>query len=67
MMPCFDTYMRYVYFVPIKMLFRYLDLVLIHYPKADASKNNDPRNPENRKDAYLELEKLKGNHFNIVS
>ncbi|VDK62599.1 unnamed protein product [Onchocerca ochengi] len=37
----------------------YLDLVLIHYPKADTSKNDDPRNPENRKDAYLELEKLK--------
>ncbi|KAL3982345.1 Aldo/keto reductase family protein [Acanthocheilonema viteae] len=40
----------------------YLDLVLIHYPKANLSKNNDPRNPENRKDAYLELEKLKGEH-----
>ncbi|VDK77578.1 unnamed protein product [Litomosoides sigmodontis] len=38
----------------------YLDLVLIHYPKADVCKNNDPRNSENRKDAYLELEKLKG-------
>ncbi|VIO86925.1 Uncharacterized protein BM_BM4305 [Brugia malayi] len=40
----------------------YLDLVLIHYPKADISKNNDPRNQENRKDAYLELEKLKDEH-----
>uniref|UniRef100_A0A915PIJ1 NADP-dependent oxidoreductase domain-containing protein n=1 Tax=Setaria digitata TaxID=48799 RepID=A0A915PIJ1_9BILA len=37
----------------------YLDLVLIHYPKPDTSKNDDPRNPESRKIAYLELEKLK--------
>lgn len=49
------------------MLFRYLDLVLIHYPKADVCKNDDPRNSKNRKDAYLELEKLKGNYFKIVS
>ncbi|MCP9265907.1 Aldose reductase B [Dirofilaria immitis] len=41
---------------------KYLDLVLIHYPKANGSENNDPRNPENRKDAYLELEKLKNEH-----
>ncbi|CAG9533900.1 unnamed protein product [Cercopithifilaria johnstoni] len=40
----------------------YLDLVLIHYPKADVSKNSDPRNSENRKDAYLELAKLKDEH-----
>ncbi|VDN03396.1 unnamed protein product [Thelazia callipaeda] len=37
----------------------YLDLVLIHYPKASESKDDDPRNPQNRKDAYIELEKLK--------
>uniref|UniRef100_A0A1I7YAT9 Aldo_ket_red domain-containing protein n=1 Tax=Steinernema glaseri TaxID=37863 RepID=A0A1I7YAT9_9BILA len=37
----------------------YLDLVLIHYPKASESENNDPINPINRRDAYVELEKLK--------
>lgn len=37
----------------------YLDLVLVHYPKADASDNADPRNAQHRKDCYLELEKLK--------
>lgn len=40
----------------------YLDLVLIHYPKADACKNDDPRNAQCRKDAYLELEQLKDEH-----
>ncbi|VDN19410.1 unnamed protein product [Gongylonema pulchrum] len=38
---------------------KYLDLVLIHYPKADACENDDVRNPQNRMDAYMELEKLK--------
>uniref|UniRef100_A0A0K0E4B0 Aldo_ket_red domain-containing protein n=1 Tax=Strongyloides stercoralis TaxID=6248 RepID=A0A0K0E4B0_STRER len=33
----------------------YLDLVLIHYPKADECANDDPRNSQNRKDAYLAL------------
>ncbi|VDN57425.1 unnamed protein product [Dracunculus medinensis] len=37
----------------------YLDLVLIHYPKANDSADDDPNNSINRKDAYLELEILK--------
>lgn len=37
----------------------YLDLVLIHYPKADASSNDDPRNADHRRDCYLALEKYK--------
>lgn len=38
---------------------KYLDLVLIHYPKADASANDDPHNAKHRKDCYMELEKCK--------
>ncbi|TKR88489.1 hypothetical protein L596_012722 [Steinernema carpocapsae] len=37
----------------------YLDLVLVHYPKADAHANNNPINKATRKDAFVELEKLK--------
>uniref|UniRef100_A0A0N5BC52 Aldo_ket_red domain-containing protein n=1 Tax=Strongyloides papillosus TaxID=174720 RepID=A0A0N5BC52_STREA len=33
----------------------YLDLVLIHYPKSDDCDNDDPRNYDHRKDAYLAL------------
>ncbi|CEF59984.1 Aldo/keto reductase subgroup family and NADP-dependent oxidoreductase domain-containing protein [Strongyloides ratti] len=36
----------------------YLDLVLIHYPKADECSNDDPRNSQNRKDAYLALTEI---------
>uniref|UniRef100_A0A0N5ALA2 Aldo_ket_red domain-containing protein n=1 Tax=Syphacia muris TaxID=451379 RepID=A0A0N5ALA2_9BILA len=39
----------------------YLDLVLIHYPKADASSNDDPKNAEHRRDCYLALEKYRDN------
>uniref|UniRef100_F1L2U3 Aldose reductase B n=1 Tax=Ascaris suum TaxID=6253 RepID=F1L2U3_ASCSU len=37
----------------------YLDLMLIHYPKANDCANDDPRNVINRHDAYVELEKIK--------
>ncbi|KHN87996.1 Aldose reductase B [Toxocara canis] len=37
----------------------YIDLMLIHYPKAEACANDDPRNVVNRHDAYVELEKIK--------
>ncbi|KAK0413549.1 hypothetical protein QR680_006866 [Steinernema hermaphroditum] len=37
----------------------YLDLMLIHFPKADECANDDPINAVNRRDAYVELEKLK--------
>ncbi|VDD87872.1 unnamed protein product [Enterobius vermicularis] len=40
----------------------YLDLMLIHYPKADASSNDDPRNADHRKECYLALEKYKGDN-----
>jgi diketogulonate reductase-like aldo/keto reductase len=41
----------------------YLDLVLIHYPRGwmdERITDDHPNNKINRKDAYLELEKLKG-------
>ena len=41
-------------------IFRYLDLVLIHYPKPESSANDDPRNSQNRKDCYVALEGYKG-------
>lgn len=44
----------------IYLQFRYLDMVMIHYPKSDFRENEDPENKEARKDIYLELEKLKG-------
>lgn len=37
----------------------YLDMVLIHYPKAQPLDEKDERNPLHRKLTYLELEKLK--------
>ncbi|CAD6194477.1 unnamed protein product [Caenorhabditis auriculariae] len=37
----------------------YLDMVLVHYPKADASSNDDPKNAHHRKSTYLALEKIK--------
>uniref|UniRef100_A0A914DL88 NADP-dependent oxidoreductase domain-containing protein n=1 Tax=Acrobeloides nanus TaxID=290746 RepID=A0A914DL88_9BILA len=37
----------------------YLDLVYVHYPKADERANDDPENFANRRDAYLALAKLK--------
>lgn len=49
----FQTFFRFIYF-------SYLDLMLIHYPKADASSNDDPRNADHRKECYLALEKYKG-------
>ncbi|KHJ97439.1 hypothetical protein OESDEN_02575 [Oesophagostomum dentatum] len=38
----------------------YLDMVLIHYPKASESDEKDESNPLHRKLTYIELEKLKG-------
>ncbi|RCN47890.1 oxidoreductase, aldo/keto reductase family protein [Ancylostoma caninum] len=37
----------------------YIDMVLIHYPKAIKCDEKDPKNKEHRKLSYLELEKLK--------
>ncbi|KAJ1347525.1 hypothetical protein KIN20_002599 [Parelaphostrongylus tenuis] len=37
----------------------YIDMVLIHYPKASNLDEKDERNPLHRKLTYLELEKLK--------
>ncbi|VDM57728.1 unnamed protein product [Angiostrongylus costaricensis] len=37
----------------------YIDMVLIHYPKAEELDEKDERNPLHRKLTYLELEKLK--------
>lgn len=37
----------------------YIDMVLIHYPKAEKLDEKDERNPLHRKLTYLELEKLK--------
>uniref|UniRef100_A0A7I4YRQ2 Aldo_ket_red domain-containing protein n=1 Tax=Haemonchus contortus TaxID=6289 RepID=A0A7I4YRQ2_HAECO len=37
----------------------YLDMVLIHYPKAQTSGEKDEKNPIHRKLTYLELEKMK--------
>ncbi|WKY06459.1 hypothetical protein Q1695_006557 [Nippostrongylus brasiliensis] len=37
----------------------YLDMVLIHYPKAQPLDEQDERNPLHRKLTYLELEKMK--------
>ncbi|XGW25567.1 hypothetical protein V3C99_006736 [Haemonchus contortus] len=37
----------------------YLDMVLIHYPKAQTSEEKDEKNPIHRKLTYLELEKMK--------
>ncbi|MFH4980118.1 hypothetical protein AB6A40_006827 [Gnathostoma spinigerum] len=37
----------------------FLDLVLIHYPKAEERENTDPRNAIDRREIYLELLKLK--------
>lgn len=42
------------------MFYSYLDMVLIHYPKAQPLDEKDERNPLHRKLTYLELEKLKG-------
>jgi len=36
----------------------YLDLCLIHYPKSDELENEDEKNPQNRKECWLALEKL---------
>jgi len=36
----------------------YLDMVLIHYPKAQDREVDDPENAVNRKDAWLALEKI---------
>ncbi|CAD5227405.1 unnamed protein product [Bursaphelenchus xylophilus] len=36
----------------------YLDLVLIHYPKANEKENDDPTNANDRKELWLALEKL---------
>lgn len=41
-------------------------MVLIHYPKANDSADDDPNNSINRKDAYLELEILKGDVINFL-
>ncbi|VDO35290.1 unnamed protein product [Haemonchus placei] len=38
----------------------YIDMVLIHYPKAISSEEKDEKNPLHRKLTYMELEKLKG-------
>ncbi|XGW27341.1 hypothetical protein V3C99_007720 [Haemonchus contortus] len=38
----------------------YIDMVLIHYPKAISSDEKDEKNPLHRKLTYMELEKLKG-------
>ncbi|CAJ0602947.1 unnamed protein product [Cylicocyclus nassatus] len=38
---------------------KYLDMVLIHYPKASELDEKDERNPLHRKLTYIELEKLK--------
>ncbi|KIH63395.1 hypothetical protein ANCDUO_06303 [Ancylostoma duodenale] len=40
--------------------FSYIDMVLIHYPKAIKCEEKDPKNKEHRKLTYVELEKLKG-------
>lgn len=40
--------------------FRYIDLVLVHYPKSDFRANDDPVNAVARKEVYQELEKFKG-------
>lgn len=40
--------------------FRYLDLVLIHYPKAENRDNDDTENAKNRKDFWLALENIPG-------
>ncbi|PIO67736.1 oxidoreductase, aldo/keto reductase family protein [Teladorsagia circumcincta] len=37
----------------------YIDMVLIHYPKASSSDEQDEKNPLHRKLTYLELEKMK--------
>ncbi|KAL6738477.1 hypothetical protein Aduo_012022 [Ancylostoma duodenale] len=37
----------------------YIDMVLIHYPKAIKCEEKDPKNKEHRKLTYVELEKLK--------
>ncbi|KAH7717027.1 oxidoreductasealdo/keto reductase family protein [Aphelenchoides avenae] len=43
-----------------KLKTSYVDLVLIHYPKADSRDDKDPKNAENRRDTWLALEKLQG-------
>ncbi|VDK17482.1 unnamed protein product [Anisakis simplex] len=37
----------------------YLDLMLIHYPRSSDRADDDPLNAECRRDAYIELEKIK--------
>ncbi|KAH7718933.1 oxidoreductase [Aphelenchoides avenae] len=41
-----------------KLKTSYVDLVLIHYPKADSRDDKDPKNAENRRDTWLALETL---------
>uniref|UniRef100_A0A1I7WH07 Odorant receptor n=1 Tax=Heterorhabditis bacteriophora TaxID=37862 RepID=A0A1I7WH07_HETBA len=44
----------------------YIDMVLIHYPKAEACELDDPRNADHRKYTYLALEQLKGILTSII-
>ncbi|ETN68578.1 oxidoreductase, aldo/keto reductase family protein [Necator americanus] len=45
--------------VEIFFSFRYVDLVLIHFPKTKDATTNDPANAFHRRNTYLALEKLK--------
>jgi diketogulonate reductase-like aldo/keto reductase len=45
----------------------YIDLMLIHYPASEFSASDDPTNAKRRRDAYLELQILKGDNRHRVA
>jgi len=45
---------------------KYLDLVLIHYPKSDEREHDDEMNPTNRRDAWLALEAIPASKIHSI-